>query len=137
MSEDGSVTTTTTIVTTETKQVIVKTPAKKPAESTSPSAALLEGAAPVAPTAALGEGVEDGAAAADGTAPESSVATITVEGGKVTVPYDDTNHVTIGLRVYTNKDVPASVVGRLRDEKKETKTTTASASATAAVTSDK
>ena len=38
------------------------------------------------------------------------------EKGKVAVPHDDPNMVFVGLRVYTHKDVPASVVGELRTE---------------------
>lgn len=38
------------------------------------------------------------------------------EKGKVAVPHDDPNIVFVGLRVYTHKDVPASVVGRLKTE---------------------
>ncbi|KAF8797356.1 cysteine proteinase [Phlegmacium glaucopus] len=36
------------------------------------------------------------------------------EKGKVTIPHDDSNSVYVGLRVYTHKDVPAVVVGRLK-----------------------
>ena len=36
------------------------------------------------------------------------------ETGKVTVPHDNPNSVYVGLRVYTHKDVPAVVVGRLK-----------------------
>jgi hypothetical protein len=98
------------------------------AETSGTDAALKEAAAPPAPSA----GLEDGASGESSTT--ETVITVTVEGGKVTVPYDDINNVTIGLRVYTNKDVPATVVGRLREDKKETKTATATATATAAVT---
>lgn len=108
VADDGAtVTTTTTIVTTETKQVVVKTPAKKPAPAPSPTDGLV---GVVAPTAGPSEDGVTTPPADDSITPIM----VTVEGGKVTVPYDDTNHVTIGLRVYTNKDVPASVVGRLR-----------------------
>ena len=36
------------------------------------------------------------------------------EKGKIPVPQEDQNSVYIGLRVYTNKEVPAVVVGRLK-----------------------
>lgn len=39
------------------------------------------------------------------------------EKGKVTIPHDDSNSIYVGLRVYTHKDVPAVVVGRLRPKK--------------------
>ncbi|KAF6759437.1 hypothetical protein DFP72DRAFT_885181 [Ephemerocybe angulata] len=138
VSDDGTVTTTTTTVVTETKQIVVKSATKPkadgaPAEttpevttvSTSESNAATGTAAPTAPTA-------DGqatSATAGSTAPA-----VKVEDGKVTVPYDDINNVVVGLRVYTNKDVPVTVVGRLRGDKKDATTTTATATVTAAVT---
>jgi hypothetical protein len=41
------------------------------------------------------------------------------EKGKVTIPHDDPNSIYVGLRVYTHKDVPAVVVGRLKATKPE------------------
>jgi hypothetical protein len=41
------------------------------------------------------------------------------EKGKVTIPHDDSNSIYVGLRVYTHKDVPAVVVGRLKAAKHE------------------
>ena len=43
------------------------------------------------------------------------------EKGKVVIPHDDSNSIYVGLRVYTHKDVPAVVVGRLKAIKKEVK----------------
>jgi len=39
------------------------------------------------------------------------------EKGKVTIPHDDSNSIYVGLRVYTHKDVPAVVFGRLKSAK--------------------
>ena len=39
------------------------------------------------------------------------------EKGKVIIPHDDSNSIYVGLRVYTHKDVPAVVVGRLKAAK--------------------
>jgi len=39
------------------------------------------------------------------------------EKGKVIIPHDDSNSIYVGLRVYTHKDVPALVVGRLKATK--------------------
>jgi hypothetical protein len=47
-----------------------------------------------------------------GDAPDAT----TVEKGKVAVPHDDPNSVYVGLRVYTHKDAPAVVVGRLKPD---------------------
>ena len=41
------------------------------------------------------------------------------EKGKVIIPHDDSNSIYVGLRVYTHKDVPAVVVGRLKAKAKE------------------
>ena len=41
------------------------------------------------------------------------------EKGKVIIPHDDSNSIYVGLRVYTHKDVPAVVVGRLKSKAKE------------------
>ena len=43
------------------------------------------------------------------------------EKGKVAIPHDDSNSIYVGLRVYTHKDVPAVVVGRLKAAAKEVK----------------
>ncbi|KAF5340285.1 hypothetical protein D9611_007847 [Ephemerocybe angulata] len=137
VSDDGTVTTTTTTtVTTETKQIVVKSTTKSKAKlgalaettpevttvSTSESNAATGTAAP---TAATADGQASSATAG------SAVPAVKVEDGKVTVPYDDINNVVVGLRVYTNKDVPETVVGRLRDDKKDATTTTATATVTA------
>jgi len=50
------------------------------------------------------------------------------EKGKVTVPHDDSNSVYVGLRVYTHKDAPAVVVGRLKP-KEEVKSSSSSTEA--------
>lgn len=47
-----------------------------------------------------------------GDAPDAT----SVEKGKVAVPHDDPNSVYVGLRVYTHKDAPAVVVGRLKPD---------------------
>jgi len=39
------------------------------------------------------------------------------EKGKVLIPHDDSNSIYVGLRVYTHKDVPAVVVGKLKATK--------------------
>jgi co-chaperonin GroES (HSP10) len=43
------------------------------------------------------------------------------EKGKVLIPHDDSNSIYVGLRVYTHKDVPAVVVGRLKATKEVVK----------------
>jgi hypothetical protein len=45
---------------------------------------------------------------------DSSDAKKEEEKGKVNIPHDDSNSVYVGLRVYTRKDVPAVIVGRLK-----------------------
>jgi len=129
-------TTTTTVVTTETKQVVVKTAAKpKPAPE---AAKKEEGAKDAAIASATSETKTSSLLPGDGLGDITSLTTtttlpsITVEGGKATVPYDDTDTVFIGLRVYTNKDVPVVVTGKLKEETKE-KETTVAATATATV----
>ena len=37
------------------------------------------------------------------------------------IPHDDSNSIYVGLRVYTHKDVPAVVVGRLKAKKEVVK----------------
>ena len=46
------------------------------------------------------------------------------EKGKVNIPHDDPNSVYVGLRVYTHKDVPAVVVGRLKKATDKSSTST-------------
>jgi len=43
------------------------------------------------------------------------------EKGKIAIPHDDSNSIYVGLRVYTHKDVPAVVVGRLKATKEVVK----------------
>lgn len=53
------------------------------------------------------------------------------EKGKVTIPHDDPNSIYVGLRVYTHKDVPAVVIGRLKvakEVKLESKNTSSTSS---------
>lgn len=134
VSDDGTVTTTTTTIVTETKQVVVKAPAKLKAdgETSSDATKTTTDATSLATTVATPPSAAPGDAAATATA--STTTAVTIEAGKVTVPYEDSNSVTVGLRVYTKKEVPVTVVGRLREEKKaESTTATATATATAAV----
>lgn len=57
------------------------------------------------------------------------------EKGKVVIPHDDSNSIYVGLRVYTHKDVPAVVVGRLKAIKKEVKAENVSSDVTSTNTS--
>ena len=50
------------------------------------------------------------------------------EKGKVAIPHDDPNSIYVGLRVYTHKDVPAVVVGRLKAVKEVKPESTSSSS---------
>ena len=50
------------------------------------------------------------------------------EKGKVAIPHDDSNSIYVGLRVYTHKDVPAVVVGRLKASKEVKPESTSSSS---------
>ncbi|KAF8889520.1 hypothetical protein CPB84DRAFT_1849319 [Gymnopilus junonius] len=144
INEDGTVTTTTTTTTTvqrvvvSSKKVTAKPEAVIDTASENPTSPLLvpstleaptksESSTPARPDSALDvpnapdsgntnratkssgrqapRGADDGGS--DPTVPEK---------GKVLVDHDDPNSVFIGLRVYTNKDVPAVVVGRLKTD---------------------
>ncbi|KAJ2912950.1 hypothetical protein MD484_g7458, partial [Candolleomyces efflorescens] len=132
-SEDGSSTTTTTTTvtttTTETKQVVVKSAPEPSTKPTTSEETITKVVGVTAPTAA---------APGDGETPVTTTTTTTVvvESGKVTVPYEDPDTVYVGLRVYTNKEVPATVTGKLRGDSAEKKveTTTITTATTAAAT---
>ncbi|KAF9480348.1 cysteine proteinase [Pholiota conissans] len=126
IGEDGAVTTTTTTTTTKVEKVVVQKAVKKekeapseketkdkPAENTTspkPTPGLLP-AEPPAPNS----GATTPAAGDDPNTPDPSTDRL-LEKGKVAVPHDDPNSVYVGLRVYTHKDAPAAVVGRLKPE---------------------
>ena len=125
-------TVTTTTVTTETKTVVVKQGSKAtsndPATPTQVATpADTDAVAPIIATESLNVphdtkprmATADEEADADETDSSAASATPeTPEKGKFTVPQADENTVYIGLRVYTHKDVPAVVVGRVKTEEK-------------------
>lgn len=104
-SDDGTVTTTTTVV-TETKTVVIKGSAKA-ADGDAKSPSNDEGNKGAAEVTKTTESASPAAAATTETPPEK---------GQVAVPYSDNNTVYVGLRVYTKKEVPVVVVGRLKGE---------------------
>ncbi|PPQ65694.1 hypothetical protein CVT24_012112 [Panaeolus cyanescens] len=139
-NDDGTVTTTTTTTTTKVESITVrKAPAKEstatPVASTSSTDTSTE--AKPAPAAAAEPASQS---APQMFAPESPSAPGTdyedpnqpdvrwlsqgsttaeeekIEKGKVKVPHLDSNTVTIGLRVYTNKDVSVTLAGKLKKD---------------------
>ena len=135
VGEDGTVTVTTTTVTTETKTVVVKQGSKATSSdtSTAPRPATPSQVATPADTdaitateslnvphdtrARMATGDEE-ADADEADSSAASTAPETPEKAKFTVPQADENTVYIGLRVYTHKDVPAVVVGRVNTKEK-------------------
>ena len=131
-------TVTTTTVTTETKTVVVKQGSKATsndtAKATQPATpgqpatpADTDAVAPIIATESLNVphdtkprmATADEEGDADETDSSAASATPeTPEKGKFTVPQADENTVYIGLRVYTHRDVPAVVVGRVKAEEK-------------------
>ncbi|KAF8194986.1 hypothetical protein BJ912DRAFT_847616 [Pholiota molesta] len=128
LGEDGSVTTTTT-TTTKVETVVVKKsvkteapiekeikekPEEKPASPKSTSALSLPSEqAPASGT--VTPAVPDDPNTADAST-DRLRGRRPMEKGKVAVPHDDPNSVYVGLRVYTHKDAPAVVVGRLKPD---------------------
>ncbi|KAF8159960.1 hypothetical protein B0H34DRAFT_424573 [Crassisporium funariophilum] len=131
-NEDVTVTTTTTTTTKMVETVVVNKKAKI-TKSEKPSVPALEKPVhielpskldiPAEPTAPSGtvtpaDSFNDRQRSANprrsnyGDVAEAKPA----EKGRVTIPHDDPNSVYVGLRVYTHKDVPAVVVGRLKPE---------------------
>ncbi|KDR70872.1 hypothetical protein GALMADRAFT_75596 [Galerina marginata CBS 339.88] len=122
-NEDGSVTTTTTTTTTKTETVVVSsktnptkleikptaTPAKPASPATPPQPEL-----PIEPIEPISSGTAT--PAAPNVSSDDPNTPDTPEKGKVLIDHDDPNTVYIGLRVYTHKDVPAVVVGRLKTD---------------------
>ncbi|KAF9038120.1 hypothetical protein BJ165DRAFT_1353090 [Panaeolus papilionaceus] len=133
INDDGTVTTTTTTTTTKVESVTVKKAVTKDSTATataSTSSPTLststETSKPAieAPTQPSAQSNTQTFAPGTTTAEEEKI-----EKGKVKVPHLDSNTVTIGLRVYTNKDVPVTVAGRLKkdstaDAAKKTSTST-------------
>jgi hypothetical protein len=145
-SEDGTVTTTTTTTTTTKVETVVvnKTAATttkdsspdfvpdKPAAvdvSTETDTSIDTITTPVAPNIDSNTPPDSNSVVNEGHAREnarhgynygeSTETKKEEEKGKVTIPHDDSNSIYVGLRVYTHKDVPAVVVGRLKETKPE------------------
>lgn len=136
--EDGTVTVTTTTVTTETKTVVVKQGSKATSNDTATATRPAtpgqvatpvdtDAAAPIIATESLNvphdsrarmATADEEADADEADSSAASTAAETPEKGKFAVPQADENTVYIGLRVYTHKDVPAVVVGRVKTEEK-------------------
>jgi hypothetical protein len=128
------VTVTTTTVTTETKTVVVKQGSKATSNDTATPSQVAtpadtDAVAPIIATETLNVphdgrarmATADEDADADADEPDGSAASATSETPekrKFAVPQADENTVYIGLRVYTHKDVPAVVVGRVKTEEK-------------------
>ena len=143
-SADGIVTTTTTtITTTKVETIVVNKTAATTTKDSSPDLVVDKPAAvdvsaetdtsidtiptPVAPnidsntppdsTSVVNEGHARENAPRGYNYGETTDTKKEEEKGKVTIPHDDSNSIYVGLRVYTHKDVPAVVVGRLKGNK--------------------
>ncbi|KAF9552248.1 cysteine proteinase [Agrocybe pediades] len=144
VAADGTITRTITTTTTKVDTVVIPsdpTAMVKPPQSTpakpnyiplppcsSPSTSVHGSCTPAAPDVPSAGGAplelrgvntEDEAPVPGNPAPPPpppppATAPQMPEKGKVLVDHDDPNTVTLGLRVYTHKDVPASIVGRLK-----------------------
>lgn len=142
VAADGTITRTVTTTTTKVETVVVPGDKKAVSNSDSTSTANSSGrkaptpipsepaqsstqngsSTPAAPNDASAEslaqltGRMDLRATSDncGAGESGSPAAPTPDKGKVFVDHDDPNTVTVGLRVYTHKDVPAVIVGRLK-----------------------
>ena len=139
---DGTVTTTTTTTTTtKVETIVVNKTAATTIKVDSPSDPVSDKPAAVdasVETEALIDTITSAAPNVDSNTPPDST-TVVNEGharenaqqrgydygdtpdtkkeeekGKVTIPHDDSNSIYVGLRVYTHKDVPAVVAGRLK-----------------------
>lgn len=142
VAEDGTVTTTTTTTTTKVETVVVgkkATTKSEPVPEKPTSIALPpKSVDPIPPTAngtttpALPNVTPDVPDVPDtsrsryrgssprgayGDSPESNPAE--VPKGKVAIDHDDPNTVCVGLRVYTHKDVPTVVAGRLKADSEQ------------------
>jgi hypothetical protein len=71
---------------------------------------------PKAEAATPDEGKDKSDPAASTTSTKTVEKTETVEKGKVPLPLSDHNSVCVGLRVYTKRDVPVKVAGRLKGD---------------------
>ncbi|KAJ3507029.1 hypothetical protein NLJ89_g6535 [Agrocybe chaxingu] len=144
VTEDGTVTTTTTTTTTKVETVVItnkKVPATStteptgdkhdhtvtsptmfdgPSEPSAPSGTVTPAAPNVSPDDPnTSDSMSERQRASHdrlarpryGDEPDTSGDDVK---GKVTIPHDDPNSVYVGLRVYTHKDIPANIVGRLK-----------------------
>jgi hypothetical protein len=149
-SADGTITTTTTTTTTKVETVVVNKTAAAAASATTPTTPTTNTKpdSDLIPDKSATADVSETSSSGTSTAPASPNADPRIineryarqrkqrgynygdevaaesknegEKGKVAIPYDDPNSVYVGLRVYTHKDVPAVVVGKLKvDSEKE------------------